>query len=235
MTTGSAGWRPRDFEAARARKVLRSIRREPSLNRRLEKITRQFIGSPYREDPLIGDAASPEFFAASLSGFDCVTFVETALAFAQARTVIGFLRRLRKLRYRDARLDWRHRNHYMTGWVRSNQRAGLVRNITRGRLTTGLSRRLSTLDGYPARRVRFRFFRKHALPVVADRIRDGDLIFFVSTWKNLDTFHLGMCFRRKDRILLRHASRSQGGVVEQELEEFMSKNSLPGFILVRPI
>jgi hypothetical protein len=62
----------------------------------------------------------------------------------------------------------------------------------------------------------------------------GDLIFFASTRKQHDVFHCGIIVRDGDRVLMRHASRSRGGVVEQDLEEFLKANRMAGVIVVRP-
>jgi hypothetical protein len=72
------------------------------------------------------------------------------------------------------------------------------------------------------------------VPQGAERLRNGDVISFVSTHKHLDVFHAGIIVRDGKRILLRHASRSQGGVVEQELSEFLKANRMAGVIVVRP-
>jgi hypothetical protein len=82
--------------------------------------------------------------------------------------------------------------------------------------------------------ISFRYFPKRKLAQVSRRLKDGDLIFFVSTRKGLDVFHTGIVFRDADRVILRHAARSRGGVVEQELAEFVRSNRMPGFIIVRP-
>jgi Protein of unknown function (DUF1460) len=60
------------------------------------------------------------------------------------------------------------------------------------------------------------------------------LIFFASTRKHLDVFHAGIIVRDRDKVLMRHASRSQGGVVEQELNGFLKANRMTGVIVVRP-
>jgi len=41
--------------------------------------------------------------------------------------------------------------------------------------------------------------------------------------------------RDGERLLMRHASRSQGGVVEQELSSFLKTNRMAGVILARPV
>jgi hypothetical protein len=65
-------------------------------------------------------------------------------------------------------------------------------------------------------------------------LKGGDLIFFVSTRKNLDVFHAGIIVRDGKRVFMRHASRRQGFVVEQELSEFLKTNRMAGVIVVRP-
>jgi hypothetical protein len=60
------------------------------------------------------------------------------------------------------------------------------------------------------------------------------LIFFASIRKHLDIFHCGIIVRDDDRILVRHASRSRGAVVEQDLNEFMKANRMAGVLIARP-
>ena len=52
--------------------------------------------------------------------------------------------------------------------------------------------------------------------------------------QGLDVFHLGMLFRATQGVLLRHAARSRGQVVEQELANFCAANTMPGFLIARP-
>ena len=52
--------------------------------------------------------------------------------------------------------------------------------------------------------------------------------------QGLDVFHLGLLFRATKGVLLRHAARSRGQVVEQELGDFCTANTMPGFLIARP-
>ena len=72
------------------------------------------------------------------------------------------------------------------------------------------------------------------MPRLAAYLQTGDLIFFVSTRKNLDVFHAGILVRTDQRLLMRHASRSEGFVVEEELNEFLKANRMAGVIVMRP-
>lgn len=201
----------------------------------MESVSRDFLGRPYVTNPLIGSADTPERFTNAIHGFDCVTYMETVLARAYARTAKDAAAYLRRIRYDGGRVDWKRRNHYMTNWIRNNAKAGLVQPVKLSGASIEKQRRLDMVLGLPAQNRRFSCVPKRALPKVANKIHSGDMIFFASTRAHLDVFHCGIVIRDGSRLLLRHASRSQGGVVEQELETFLKANRMAGVILVRPL
>src|SRR5260370_34998419 len=89
--------------------------------------SRHFLGHSYKPNPLIGSADTAESFTASFDGFDCVTYIETVLALARASNIDDFIEWLRKIRYERGRIQWERRNNYMTGWIRTNVRDGIIR------------------------------------------------------------------------------------------------------------
>ncbi|HLQ76099.1 MAG TPA: N-acetylmuramoyl-L-alanine amidase-like domain-containing protein [Terriglobia bacterium] len=211
------------------------MKRAQSVALRMEAISRQFLGRPYITNPLIGSAETPEVFTSAENGFDCVTYIETVLARAHARDTKNFTENLQRIRYDNGRVEWKRRNHYMTNWIRNNARDGLLRQVDFGNAAITKRRRLNMVPGLPAQSQRFSCIPKRLLPKVDDRIHSGDLIFFASTRPQLDVFHCGIVIRDGERLLLRHASRSQGGVVEQELSTFLKANRMAGVILARPV
>jgi cell wall-associated NlpC family hydrolase len=96
-------------------------------------------------------------------------------------------------------------------------------------------RQLNVVPGLPPQKQRFSCVPKRALRKIAGDLRTGDLIFFASTRPHLDVYHCGVVIRDGERLLMRHASRSQGGVVEQELSSFLKANRMAGVILARPV
>jgi hypothetical protein len=192
------------------------------------------VGAPYRPHPLIGAVDSPEVFTVALNAFDCVTFIETVLALAQSRDAVHFAAALRGIRYADGRVEWSRRNHYITDWIRNNVRAGSVQTIPALQASVEKRRTLNVVPGLSERRARFACIPKKDLPRQAGRLRTGDLIFFASMRRNLDVFHCGIVINNGKGLLLRHASRSRGRVVEQRLAEFLQQNRMPGVIVVRP-
>ena len=201
----------------------------------MDVLSRHFLGHPYQPNPLIGSADTVEVFTASLDGFDCVTYIETILALSRASNVDDFTEWLRKIRYERGRIQWDRRNHYMTLWIRNNVREGIIRPVSMPAVPIlRMERVLNVVPGLDPQRARVKCVPKPAVPRLERYMQSGDLIFFVSTRKHLDVFHAGIIVRDGKKVFMRHASRTRGFVVEQELTEFLKANRMTGVILVRP-
>lgn len=226
---------PRGLSRRRVTRLLSNANHDSSTGSRIDVLSRQFLGHPYRPNPLIGSADTAEVFTASLDGFDCVTYIETILALACASNVDEFIGWLRKIRYERGRIQWERRNHYMTLWIRNNVRERIIRPVSMPDVPTVRRERvLNVVPGLAAQRIRTNCMPKAAMPRFAPHLKSGDMIFFASTRKNLDVFHAGIIGRDGERVFLRHASRSQGFIVEQELGGFLKANRMAGVIVVRP-
>jgi hypothetical protein len=225
----------RGLSQRRVEQLLSKTKHEDVAASRIEVLSRHFLGLPYQPNPLIGSADTAEVFTASFDGFDCVTYIETVVALARASHVDDFTEWLRKIRYERGRIEWKRRNHYMTDWIRNNVREGIVKPISTPAVPT-LSRErvLNVVPGLDPHRTRMKCVPKPAVPRLEQYLQSGDLIFFASTRKNLDMFHAGIIVRDNNKVSMRHASRSQGGVVEQELSDFLKTNRMAGVVVVRP-
>jgi hypothetical protein len=226
---------PRDLRLRRVEQLLSKTNHDRDIGGRIDVLSRQFLGHSYKPSPLIGSADTSEVFTASLDGFDCITYVETVVALARASHVDEFIEWLRKIRYERGRIQWERRNHYTTEWIRNNVRQGIIKPLSVTAVPTiSRERTLNIVPGLPAQRTRVKCIPKAAVPRLAAHLKSGDLIFFASARKNLDVFHAGIIARDGKRVLMRHASRSQGMVVEQELTDFLKTNRMAGVIVVRP-
>ena len=226
---------PLGLSRRRVEQLLSKSKSYRSAGDRIEVLSRFFLGRPYTINPLIGSAEKPEVFVTSLDGFDCVTYVETILALSRASTVDDFVERLRKIRYERGQIQWERRNHYMTGWIRNNARSGSVRRLSpRDTAMVVKERVLNIVPGFPPVKTRFEAVPKSEMRKLAPQLQTGDVIFFGSTRAHNDVFHIGFIIRDGNRLRLRHASRSKGAVVEQELDEFLKANRMSGVIIARP-
>ena len=224
---------PRRPDLRRARTLLALAKPHTSLPARAEAISAALLGAPYVAHGLVGSATEPEALVAPLDGFDCVTYVESVLALARADGPAGFVEELRALRYAGGRAEWKRRNHYMTGWVRRN--AAAVRAVAPGALGKRVEKRLSAVPGLPPERARFAVVPKARLRAFLPRLANGDVLLFASTKAGLDVFHCGFLVLAAGTLRLRHASRSAGRVVEEDLSRFLAANRMAGLVAARPL
>jgi cell wall-associated NlpC family hydrolase len=226
---------PRGLDRRCVEKLLSTTRNDRAVGSRIDRFSRHFVGHPYEQNPLIGAADASEVFTASLDGFDCVTYIETILALARSSTVEDFSEWLRKIRYARGNIHWARRNHYITQWISNNVRNGVIGHISLPSVPiVSRERLLDVVPRLAARRVVVECVSKPAVRRLEPYLRTGDLIFFASTRRNLDVFHAGIIVRNGENILMRHSSRSHGGVVEQHLSEFLKANRMAGVIVMRP-
>ncbi len=82
-----------------------------------------FLGTKYLNSPL-GEGMLPDTDPLiRFDAFDCTTFVETVLA-------NGDVKKLNKIRYKDGKVDFLNRNHFIeTDWVHNNK--NLVENVSK--------------------------------------------------------------------------------------------------------
>ena len=202
---------------------------------RVNIISAALIDAPYRNFPLVGSATRPEQMVCSLDGFDCVTYIESTLALSRSSGADEYPDRLRELRYRKGVVQWETRNHYMIDWIRRNTDSGSIRPVTSGEGCRKIHRTLSEMQDLPPKVVSFTFLPRRDINDFWPRIESGDLVFFVSTRDSLDVFHTGILVWGGTGLMLRHASRSRGRVIEVELAAFLAKNRTAGVIVARPL
>jgi hypothetical protein len=200
---------------------------------RLTLLSGMLLDRPYRPDPLVGGAEQEERLVSRLDGFDCVTFVESVWALAEAETPAGLDLALRALRYLDGQVTWSRRNHYTSQWIARNEEAGHLERVGADRWTrVGEPRILSALADHPPVA-----WDPVCLPIalaqeLGPRVRSGDLVAFVSTRDDLDVFHVGLLIAASP-LRLRHAGRSAGRVVDEPLTDFLERNDTPGLLVAR--
>lgn len=227
--------KPLGLSRRRVEQLLSKTKDDHSAASRIDVFSRHFVATPYQPNPLIGSADTVEVFTASLDGFDCVTYIETVVALSRAADVDDFVEWLRKIRYERGSIQWNRRNHYMSLWIRNNVREGILKPVSMPAVpTVSMERVLNVVPGLAPQRTRIKCTPKAAAPRLERYLQTGDLIFFASTRKHLDVFHAGIIVRNGKKISMRHASRSHGSVLEQELSDFLKANRMTGVIVTRP-
>jgi hypothetical protein len=103
-----------------------------SIGELMGKVMQELQGSPYRANPL-DDFGDREVCSVDLTSFDCVTFIETTLAFARmlkqgGRTPSDLLRQIGFIRYRQGSVgNFSTRLNYTTDWFVDNEKKHVLR------------------------------------------------------------------------------------------------------------
>jgi len=239
------GSRPRFVEPAsaplsvidhrRVAGILANLERVSPLRVRLERASRELLGTPYQVSPLRGSIDQPEEMVTRTDGFDCVTFLETVLALGLSRHPPQFVETLRAIRYQDGVVDFRARHHYLTDWHRANLGQGLFRELIPLAESIQVPRTLSVIEGLPPRVVTLRYLSRSRLPRLLPQVEDGDVVYFLTSRPGIDAFHVGLLFRLDGELRLRHASRRHSQVVEEALAQFLRHSPPAGVVLLRPL
>jgi hypothetical protein len=210
----------------------------------------RFLGAPYVLSPLgegSGPDPDPRF---RLDAFDCVTLVETAIAFANAASAPEAARLLDDIRY-DGPPDFGQRNHYLEAqWLPANVRKGWIAAATReiaGPLAVTTGKRLDAggwkaaeraghvLPGLSKDRRPVGDFQLDLVPLarvaeIAPRIPAGTILLVVREDRPRRPYrvtHLGIVVAGKDGARwLRHASDAPGAmrVRDERLDRFLARN-----------
>jgi hypothetical protein len=213
-------------------RLISEARALPLTAQRINFISRSLLGVRYRANTLIGGPRTKEVFVVRDDAFDCVTFCEVVLAAALASDLAEFETSLRKIRYEHGEVKWDERNHYFADWSRRAVENKICRPVVMEPAVTieksvnwrNLGKRQVSLTVIP----RATFLANKSL------LSSGDVIGFVSRRPNLDFYHTGLvAFGKRGEVLLRHASRSRGRIVDERMNAFVAVNRVQYVTLVR--
>jgi hypothetical protein len=217
--------------------------------RRLEAISRPYLGVPYRLDCL-GEAKPPDRDPLFTRKYvDCQTLVEQVLSEALAPHMGGLEAAGRLIRYHGGRPRIEDRYHYcIPDWLAGPWPARDVTAALGKVKLAAVTRKLNRpaflrsrggdpkLSPTPAITATARYVPRAGVPAVLDRIPDGSIAVFVSSNQATVAGHLGFLFRKDGRVILRHASQRQKRVVDQPLSAFMqaAPKSFIGLQVLQP-
>jgi hypothetical protein len=212
--------------------------------------TGELVGAPYVHSPL-GDATGPSRGPRfRLDAFDCVTFVETAVALGNASRVADAGQLMDDIRY-DGPPEYDNRNHYVESqWILANLRKGWIANATAriaGSLMVITEKNYTPESwaaaeksgiGFPrlsaGRRPMGRFMLPMVpidrVPEIVHRIPAGTILVLVRAdqrWRPHRVSHMGLVVvGAKGEYLVRHASDVEGvmRVRDEPLDHFLRRS-----------
>jgi len=202
-----------------------------------------FLGLRYRESTLIGDIDTAEVFVINLSEVDCFTFIDYIEAMSLSDSFERFLENLRKVRYRNGKVDYVSRKHFFTDWA--EYEPAFVDDVTTqiggGRDKSAVKMLNLKEDGtfyLPGIRPYHRSVNYIPSEKIDDAVlqalKPGDYAGIYSSKQGLDVSHVGIVIKDEESIVLRHASsdRRYRKVIDQDLKEYIEEKA--GLIILRP-
>jgi hypothetical protein len=213
------------------------------IGRKIDFISRQFLGTPYSESTLIGSEKTREVFVVNLSGVDCFTFIDYVEALRLSDSFSAFKDNVIHIRYRSGIISFDHRNHFFSDWSVFNR--DLIEDATMkvgGRKTQSTQKILNVKENGTlylpgiipmARTINYIPASTLDEPIMR-KLRTGDYIGIYTDNAGLDITHVGIIIKRKGTTYLRHASSLAGyrKVIDQEFLTYMVGR--PGFLVLRP-
>jgi hypothetical protein len=211
-------------------------------SQRIDFISRQFRGVPYREKTLVGGMQTPEVFTINLAGVDCFTFLDYVEAMRWSKSFDDFKRNLKKIRYQSGIVDYQNRNHYFTDWIEFN--ADLVADVTKQVGADKTEKIIKTLNngaenkpllpGVPSRKIIINYIPTEDLrEVIIERLKTGDYVGIYTNHPDLDVSHVGIVIRDRNKLLFRHASSKtqHRTVIDEDFMKYMINR--PGLVILR--
>lgn len=238
-----------------------SSRKTESMGELTARAGKAFLDKPYVEKSL--EVEGQERLVLNFDGYDCFTFMETALALARAvraGALNVFPQELQRIRYRGGKINgYPSRLHYTSDWIFDNVRKGVVVDLSGAlggiRQEGDISFMSEHPDAYrqmadPANRSAMRevekainarpryFLPKNKVAEIETDLHDGDLVAMTTDIKGLDIVHVGIVVKRGKRAHLMHASTKARKVVISEvpLAEYLAGNHRQtGIMVFRPL
>lgn len=212
-----------------------------NIGERIAFLSRQFLGAPYKESTLIGNATTPETLVINIEAFDCFTFLDCIEAMRLSRLFVDFHENLIRIRYKDGNVRYERRNHFFTDWSLNN--ADFVQDKTKeigGKKLKTIKKILNRKDDRayflpgigPFERMISYIPSESVNRTTCAKLQTGDYVGLYSSLPGLDVSHVGIIVKDGPGMYFRHASSAAQKVVDQDFSEYIAGK--PGIIIFRP-
>ena len=211
--------------------------------RRIDFLSRQFLGTKYKEATLTGEDDTPEVFVINLEAVDCLTFIEYIETMRRSVSFDEFRGNLTRVRYRSGLPAFKNRNHFFTDWkaFNSDMIMDVTKHIASGK-SKNVSKRLNEkqdgscfLPGIQCRLREVTYIKTIDLDeTILSKLETGDYVGIYSKDDGLDVSHTGIIIKQDNSVYIRHASslKQNMKVIDEKLMDHLK--SKPGIIVLRP-
>lgn len=208
-----------------------------------EALSREFLGTPYGANTLIGSETEPEQLVVDLAKVDCFTYADYVEALKRAADRRQFIAALTTVRYKGGVVGFQTRKHFFTDW--SAATPALATDVTASLSANAIqvSKNLNQKDsggvylpGLPVVPRTLSYIPSESVDnAVLSGLRTGDYIGAYAEDGGLDVTHVGIFIDGPDGPVLRNASslRANEKVVDSPFLDY--SQTVPGIVVLRPV
>jgi len=248
---GNARFTQKDVDNFNEVMTLLAPDREKPMSELVIKVAKHFLGTPYVAGTL---EIEPERLTVNTRETDCILFVEMCLAMSLTAkeaepTFEKYLDNLRKLRYRDGKVDgYTSRIHYTSEWIIQGEMRGIFREVSRECGGSPLDQKFFYMTTHASSYKQLKdspknvekikaveenlntwgywYIPKADLPKYLKNIKTGDIIGFNSATPGLDIAHVAYAYWEGDTLTFIHASYTDKKVVINKTPMVQHLNAL---------
>nr|WP_246461764.1 DUF1460 domain-containing protein [Nocardia transvalensis] len=208
----------------------------------IELLSRQFLGTPYGADMLIGSATEPEQLVVDFRRVDCFTLLDYVEALSRSSDRDQFLAELVNTRYAGGTVDFTHRKHFFTDWAATPRVAATDITSAVSPAAVTVTQHLNAkagggnyLPGIPVVDRDITYIPASAVDdAVVGQLRTGDYVGAYADQAGLDVTHVGIVVQTPNGPVFRNASSLDRNeqVVDSPFDEYV--RSTPGIVVMRP-
>lgn len=208
----------------------------------IDLISRQFLGTPYAADRLIGSATVPEQLVIDFRALDCFTYLDYVEALRHARSRSDFVQRLVRTRYAGGDISFLHRKHFFSDWAYTAPALALDVTGTVSPHAVRVRKNLNAradgkqyLPGLPDIERDITYIPSRYVDAeLLKHLRTGDYIGIYTNRAGMDVSHVGIYILTRKGPMLRNASslKANRKVVDSPFLAYV--RSKPGIVVYRP-
>ena len=250
---GDARFTQKDVDNFNEVMTLLAPDRDRPMSELVIKVAKHFLGTPYVAGTL---EIEPERLTVNTRETDCILFVEMCLAMSLTAkeaepTFEKYVDNLRKLRYRDGKVDgYTSRIHYTSEWIIQGTMRGIFSEVSRECGGSPLDQKFFFMSTHPSSYKQLKdspknvekikaveenlntwdywYIPKADLPKCIQNIKTGDIVGFNSATPGLDIAHVAYAYWEGDTLTFIHASYTDKKVVINKTPLVQYTNGIKG-------
>ncbi len=199
---------------------------------RIDSLWSHFRGNPYLSGTLT-PAGEKEELIVRLDSFDCVTWIDHAVALLSSQSQEEYLDNLISNRYCNNEISFATRRHFFTDWLERPDWGvpEFAKQINSRKVLNRRSDSTCWITGLPLIERDIQWITTDSLTDCGHLLRDGDLVGFWTELPGLDVSHVGMLQIKSGKPWLLHASSETGKLESVDFFKYASNRN--GMIIIR--